>query len=59
LESLVATPFWSAEILDEATRNLVADAVMNAEQAERLREAMERAFPKQRSPGTTVAPNPT
>jgi hypothetical protein len=38
--------FWSVEILDEATRNLVADGIMNAEQAERLRAAMERALPE-------------
>ncbi|SRR6266568_1845697 len=38
--------FWSAEILDETTRNLVADGVMNIEQAGRLRQAMESVFPE-------------
>jgi predicted nucleic acid-binding protein len=38
--------FWSEQILDEATKNLVDDGVMTPEQAVRLREAMTRAFPE-------------
>ena len=38
--------FWSAEILNEATRNLVANGVMAGAQAERLRAVIERAFPE-------------
>ncbi len=37
---------WSEQILDEATRNLVKDGVMNAAQAARLRSAMVAAFPE-------------
>lgn len=37
---------WSEPILEEATRNLVDDGIMTAEQAHRLRSAMERAFPE-------------
>ncbi len=38
--------YWSRQILDEATRNLVEARVMTARQAERLRKMMERAFPE-------------
>jgi hypothetical protein len=37
---------WSATILDEMTRNLVATGTMTEERALRLRSAMERAFPE-------------
>jgi predicted nucleic acid-binding protein len=37
---------WSDRILDEAMRNLVADALVTAEQAARLRAAMTGAFPE-------------
>lgn len=37
---------WSALILDEMTRNLVATNTMSEEKAKRLRAAMERAFPE-------------
>ncbi|MFZ5443785.1 MAG: PIN domain-containing protein [Myxococcota bacterium] len=37
---------WSAQLLDEATRNLVANGVVTAEQAARLRAAMTEAFPE-------------
>jgi len=37
--------YWSAEILDEVERNLVADRRMSGEKAHRLRQAMEAAFP--------------
>ena len=38
--------YWSALLLEEATRNLVANSIMTAEQAERLRTAMDAAFPE-------------
>jgi len=38
--------YWSAEILDEALRNLVGTRNMTEQQAERLRAAMDRAFPE-------------
>ncbi len=38
--------FWSSQILDEVTRNLVGNGVMDVGRAERLRSAMERAFPE-------------
>ena len=38
--------YWSAEILDEAVRNLVASTTITAEQGARLRAAMEKAFPE-------------
>jgi predicted nucleic acid-binding protein len=38
--------FWSSQILDEVTRNLVANGVMDVSRAERLRAVMERAFPE-------------
>jgi len=38
--------YWSAEILDEAVRNLVASGTVTAEQGARLRATMERAFPE-------------
>src|SRR5258705_11016599 len=38
--------YWSETILEEATRNLVDDGVMTADQAARLRVAMTRAFPE-------------
>lgn len=38
--------YWSEEILDEATRNLVDHGVMHAAQAARLRAAMANAFPE-------------
>jgi predicted nucleic acid-binding protein len=38
--------YWSAEILDEAQRNLVGHGFMNAEQAARLFAAMQGAFPE-------------
>lgn len=37
--------YWSSEILDEATRNLVANGVMTEAQATRLRGVLERVFP--------------
>lgn len=37
---------WSELLLEEATRNLVANSIVTAEQAERLRTAMNRAFPE-------------
>jgi predicted nucleic acid-binding protein len=37
---------WSEQILEEATRNLVGDGIVTADQAARLRSAMERAFPE-------------
>ena len=37
---------WSAEILDEATRNLVDTGRMNEEQSTRLTTAMHRSFPE-------------
>jgi len=38
--------YWSQEILDETTRNLVAHGRMNQAQAEHLTSAMSRAFPE-------------
>lgn len=38
--------YWSQDILDETTRNLVADGRMNEEQALRLTGAMASAFPE-------------
>ncbi|MDP1917263.1 MAG: PIN domain-containing protein [Myxococcales bacterium] len=38
--------YWSALLLEEATRNLVADSIITPEQAERLRAAMDKAFPE-------------
>ena len=38
--------YWSEEILDETTRNLVGTERITAEQADRLRTAMTRAFPE-------------
>jgi predicted nucleic acid-binding protein len=37
---------WSARILDEMTRNLVATGTMTADKARRLRRVMEREFPE-------------
>ena len=37
---------WSAEILEEMTRNLVATGTMSAANASRLRAIMEREFPE-------------
>lgn len=37
---------WSAEILDETTRNLVSSGIMPAEKANRLRDVMTREFPE-------------
>ncbi len=37
---------WSAQILDEMTRNLVASGTIPAEKAHRLRAIMERVFPE-------------
>lgn len=37
---------WSDEILDEATRNLISDGVITADQSVRLRAAMNSAFPE-------------
>jgi predicted nucleic acid-binding protein len=42
---------WSDKILDEATRNLVADHVVTEQQAARLRAAMTAAFPEARVAG--------
>ena len=36
---------WSAQILDEVTRNLVSTGTMAESSANRLRDAMERTFP--------------
>src|SRR6187431_2047084 len=38
--------YWSEQILDETTRNLVASGAVTQEQAQRLRVAMSRAFPE-------------
>ena len=38
--------YWSAEILDETIRNLVASKTTTAAQGARLRSAMEQAFPE-------------
>lgn len=38
--------YWTAEILDEARRNLVAQGRISAEQAAKRFSAMERAFPE-------------
>jgi predicted nucleic acid-binding protein len=38
--------YWSAEILDETTRNLVGTGTVTAEQAEHLASTMRRAFPE-------------
>ena len=37
---------WSAQILDEMTRNLVSAGIMTEEKAVRLRVVMEQAFPE-------------
>lgn len=41
----VCQPYWSAEILDELMRNLVADGRVSEVGAPRLRAGMEEAFP--------------
>lgn len=38
-------PYWSDQILDEATRNLVKDGLMSQAQAKRLMTVMNKAFP--------------
>ncbi|HEY6560445.1 MAG TPA: PIN domain-containing protein [Polyangiaceae bacterium] len=38
--------YWSAEILDEAIRNLIASTTITAAQGARLRQTMEKAFPE-------------
>jgi hypothetical protein len=38
--------YWSAEILDEAVRNLIASETVTPEQGARLRATMEQAFPE-------------
>jgi predicted nucleic acid-binding protein len=38
--------YWSADILDEVFRNLIASAGVSVEQAQRLRDAMQAAFPE-------------
>lgn len=38
--------YWSEEILDETTRNLVRTDTVTSDQAERLRRAMNTAFPE-------------
>jgi predicted nucleic acid-binding protein len=38
--------YWSEQILDEATRNLVETGAMTSKQAARLRAVMEQAFPE-------------
>ena len=38
-------PYWSNEILDESTRNLVADGHMDQTKAKRLMGAMNKAYP--------------
>lgn len=38
--------YWSEQILDETTRNLVATGTITDEQAKRLRKAMTDAFPE-------------
>jgi predicted nucleic acid-binding protein len=37
---------WSAEILDETTRNLVSTGILTGQKAERLRAVMAQAFPE-------------
>jgi len=37
---------WSADILEEVTRNLVLKGGIPSEKAARLRATMERAFPR-------------
>lgn len=39
-------PYWSEEVLDEATRNLVRNSVMSEAKAKRLAAQMKRAFPE-------------
>jgi hypothetical protein len=39
---------WSAQILDEMTRNLVSSGIMPAEKANRLRAIMDRESPKRK-----------
>lgn len=49
LRAAAAGPYqvrWSAEILDEMTRNLVSTRTMSDEKALRLRMTMERVFPE-------------
>jgi len=38
--------YWSDLLLEEATRNLVDNRIVTAEQADRLRSAMNKAFPE-------------
>ena len=38
--------YWSELLLDEAARNLVANSIVTAEQAARLRTQMNKAFPE-------------
>ena len=38
-------PYWSNQILDEATRNLVKDGYMSQANAKRLMKVMNKAFP--------------
>lgn len=45
-ESDLYQPFWSEEVLDEATRNLVRNGVMTEAQAGRLAAQMKLAFPE-------------
>jgi predicted nucleic acid-binding protein len=45
-ESDLYQPYWSAEILDEATRNLVRNGVMSESKAKRLTAQMTSAFPE-------------
>ena len=39
-------PYWSAQILMEARRNLISTQTINEDQADRLMAAMRRAFPE-------------
>ena len=44
---------WSAQILDEMTRNLVSTGTMPQDKADRLRAIMTRVFPRPRSSDTS------
>ena len=44
-ERYLYQPYWSDQILDEATRNLVKNTTMSQAQADHLMSAMNKAFP--------------
>jgi predicted nucleic acid-binding protein len=45
-EAEICQPYWSREILDELTRNLIAHRRISEEGSQLLREGMEKAFPE-------------